>query len=189
MAQPSSRVPYEEYLALEARSETKHEYLAGVLYAMAGGTPEHARLQVNVASAILAGLGRPCAVFSSDLRVRIDATDRATYPDVTVVCGAMQTSPVDKNAVTNPTLIVEVTSETSEADDRGEKFGHYRRLSALEEYVIVSGRAAHIEVWRRNERGRWELADEAGPEGTVELASVGGRLNVAAIYANPLSRA
>jgi Uma2 family endonuclease len=187
MAQPSSHATYAEYLALEAKADMKHEYVAGVIYAMAGGTPEHARLQMNIGAALLSALrGRPCAVFSSDLRVRIDATDRATYPDVTVVCGPMQTSPIDKNAVTNPTLIVEVTSESTEADDRGEKFGHYRHLAALQEYVIVSGRTAHVEVWRRNERARWELADEAGPKGAVHLASIDVKVDVGAIYANPL---
>ena len=181
-------VPYAEYLALEARGDGKHEYIAGTVYAMAGGTPEHARLQMNVGSALLAGLrGRPCAVFSSDLRVRIDATDRSTYPDVTVVCGAMKTSPIDKDAVTNPTLLVEVTSESTEADDRGDKFGHYRQIPTLQEYVIVSGRAPHVEVWRRNERGRWELADEGGPQSILHLGSIDVKLDVGSIYANPLA--
>jgi Uma2 family endonuclease len=188
MAQQAGRVPYEEYLALEAKADGKHEYVAGMVYAMAGGTPEHARLQMAVGRALGNALqGRPCAIFSSDLRVRIDATDRATYPDVTVVCGKMETSAVDKHAVTNPTLIVEITSETTEADDRGEKFGHYRHLESLKEYVIVSGRTARIEVWRRNERQKWELAEEAEPGGTVELASVLVRLDVAEVYRNPLA--
>jgi len=134
MAQRSPHVTYAEYLALEAKADGKHEYVAGTIYAMAAGTPEHARLQVSMSSALASGLrGRPCAVYSSDLRVRIDATDRATYPDVTVVCGPIQTSSVDKDAVVNPTVLVEVTSETTEAADRGEKFGHYRRLASLQE--------------------------------------------------------
>jgi Uma2 family endonuclease len=188
MAQRAPHVSYAEYLALEEKSETKHEFIAGVIYAMAGGTPEHARLQMNVGSALLAGLrGRPCAVFSSDLRVRIEATDRATYPDVTVVCGSLTTSPVDKHAITNPTLIVEVTSESTEADDRGDKFGHYRRVASLQEYVLVSGRAPYVEVWRKNDRGRWELADEAGPDGRVRLASLDLALDVGALYENPLA--
>jgi Uma2 family endonuclease len=186
MAQPSSRVPYEEYLALEAKADTKHEYVAGVVYAMAGETPEHARLQARVIIALSAGLtGKPCEVYTSDLRVRIEATDRTTYPDVSVVCGPPETSPVDKNAITNPKVLVEVTSESTEADDRGEKFGHYRRISSLEEYVIVSGRLPHLEVWRRNERGRWELADEARAGGRVHLSSVDVALEVAAIYESP----
>jgi Uma2 family endonuclease len=188
MAQRVPHVSYADYLALEATGDGKHEYIAGVIYAMAGGSPEHARLQVRISSALTSGLrGRPCAVFSSDLRVRIDATDRSTYPDVTVVCGALQMSPLDKDGVTNPTLLVEVTSESTEADDRGDKFGHYRRLESLKEYVIVSSRAPHIEVWRKNERGRWELADEAGAKGKAQLASVDVALDLGDIYDNPLA--
>ncbi|MGO9713627.1 MAG: Uma2 family endonuclease [Polyangiaceae bacterium] len=188
MAQRVPHVPYADYLALEAKGDGKHEYVGGVIYAMAGGTPEHARLQANMTAALLAGLrGRPCAVFSSDLRVRIDATDRSTYPDVTVVCGAIETSSLDKDAVTNPTLLVEVTSESTEADDRGDKFAHYRQLASLQEYVIVGSRTPHIEVWRRNERGRWELADEGGPGAKLQLGSIDVGLDVAGVYANPLA--
>jgi Uma2 family endonuclease len=187
VSQRSPHATYADYLALEAKADGKHEYLAGMIYAMAGGTPEHARLQMNVGAALLAGLrGRPCAVFSSDLRVRVDATDRSTYPDVTVVCGPMKRSPIDKDAVTNPTVLVEVTSESTEASDRGEKFGHYRHLESLREYVIVSGDRAHVEVWRRNERDRWELADEGDAGATVHLASIEVSLDVGALYANPL---
>jgi Uma2 family endonuclease len=107
---------------------------------------------------------------------------------VTVVCGALQTSALDKDAVTNPTLLVEVTSDATEADDRGAKFGHYRRLPSLQEYVVVSGHTAHVEVWRRSDRSRWELADEAGPTGSVQLASLEAPLDVGALYANPLAR-
>jgi Uma2 family endonuclease len=189
MAQRSPHSTYAEYLALEAKADGKHEYAAGTIVAMAGGTPEHARLQANAIALLAAGLrGRPCAVYSSDLRVRIEATDRSTYPDATVVCGSIQVSSTDKDAVTNPTLLVEVTSESTEATDRGEKFSHYRRIPSLAEYVIVGGRSPRVEVWRKNDRGRWELADEAGPEGSVHPASIDVRLDVASLYASPLAR-
>lgn len=188
MAQRAHHVPYSEYLALEASGDGKHDYVAGMVYAMAGGTPEHARLKAALSLALGAALrGKPCAVYSSDLRVRIEATDRSTYPDVTVVCGALKTSAVDNDAVINPTLLVEVTSESTEANDRGEKFGHYREIPSLQEYVIVSGRTPRVEVWRRNDRGRWELTDEAGPEGAVHLASIDVRVDAAEIYRDPLA--
>lgn len=188
MAQRILHVPYSEYLALEAKGDGKHDYIAGMIYAMAGGTPEHARLQAILTVVLGAALrGKPCAVFSSDLRVRIEATDRSTYPDVTVVCGALQTSSADKDAVINPTLIVEVTSESTEADDRGDKFRHYREIASLQEYVIVGGRTPWVEVWRRNDHGRWELADEAGPQGAVHLASIDVRVDMTEIYSNPLA--
>jgi Uma2 family endonuclease len=105
MAEPATgRVTYEEYLAAEAMSDTKHEYLRGEVFAMASGTPTHARLAMTVGHAFGNALAaRPCAVFSSDLRVRIEGTDLSTYPDLVIVCGSFESSKIDPNAVTNPT--------------------------------------------------------------------------------------
>ena len=186
-------VPYQEYLALEEKSPTKHEWLDGVIFdmeahGMAGGTPNHAGLAAAVT--LLLGLqlrGKPCRVFSSDLKVRVLATGLATYPDLTVVCSKLETDPQDANAVTNPTLLVEVLSDSSEAYDRGEKFAHYRRLPSLREYVLVSHLTPRIEVWRRNESSRWELAQEACVGEQAELASVACALPVDEVYADPLA--
>jgi Uma2 family endonuclease len=100
---------YAEYLEFERTSDVKHEYLRGEVFAMAGGTPEHARLAANVISELGGALrGRPCSVFTSDVRVRIETTDRSTYPDVTVVCDRLQRAADDPDAITNPVVIVEV---------------------------------------------------------------------------------
>ncbi len=181
-------VSYADYVALEARSDAKHEWLDGVVYDMAGGTPRHAALTMAVGISVGVELGgKPCRVFSSDLKVRIPATGLATYPDLTIVCGKLETSPDDPNAVTNPTLIVEVLSDATEAYDRGEKFGHYRRLDSLREYVLVSQRSKRIEVWRKNDRGKWELAEDAGAGERATLMSIGSTLDVDAVYADPLA--
>ena len=157
-------VPYAEYLAMEEKSATKHEWLDGIVYDLMHGR-RHAgprRARGGHHRLVGAGLrGKPCRAISSDLRVRVPATGLSTYADVTVVCGKLETDPEDANAVTNPTLLVEVLSDSTEAYDRGEKFAHYRRLPSLREYVLVSQHAPRIEIWRRNERGRWELAQEA----------------------------
>ncbi|MFS8065099.1 MAG: Uma2 family endonuclease [Byssovorax sp.] len=188
-------ISYAEYLALEEQSPTKHEWLDGVIRdlnapASSGSTtPNHAGLAAAVT--LLLGLqlrGKPCRVFSSDLKVRILATGLATYPDLTVVCSKLETDPEDANAVTNPTLLVEVLSDSSEAYDRGEKFAHYRRLPSLREYVLVSHLASRIEVWRRNESDRWELAQEACAGEQAELASVACALPVDEVYADPLAQ-
>lgn len=186
-------VSYADYLTLEETSTTKHEWLDGTVYdlheqGMAGGTPDHAGLAAAVT--ILLGVqlrGKPCRAFSSDLKVRVSATGLTTYADVTIVCGKLETAAEDANAVTNPTLIVEVLSDSTEAYDRGEKFGHYRRIPSLREYVIVSQHERSIEVWRKNERGRWELAQEAGPGEDAALTSIGCTLPVDEVRANPLS--
>lgn len=112
VAQAEPVMTYAEYLELERRSEEKHEYLRGEVWAMAGGTPGHAKIAANVTGALIAALrGKPCGVFSSDLRVRVTETDRSTYPDVTVICGKREAAADDENAVVNPTLIVEVLSD------------------------------------------------------------------------------
>jgi len=159
-----------------------------VIYDMAGGTPDHARLAAAVTAQFVVQLrGRPCSAFSSDLKIKVPATGLTTYPDVSVVCGKVETTKESPNVVTNPTLLVEVLSDSTEAYDRGEKFAHYRRLSSLREYVLVSQHKPQIEVFRRNEGGRWELAEEAGAGERVALTSVGCVLVVDEVYADPLA--
>jgi Uma2 family endonuclease len=189
MAQPApGRATYAAYLAAEETSLVKHEYLRGEVFAMAGGTPTHARLAAALIGELRNALAdRPCEVFTSDLRVRIDATDLSTYPDVTVVCGDFQHSDIDRNAVINPILLVEVLSESTEAYDRGEKFAHYRRLPSLREYVLVSGTEPRLESYARNAAGEWVL-HEAGPGESLLLRSLEGvRLATDVVYRNRLA--
>jgi Uma2 family endonuclease len=182
-----ARMSYEEYLERERASTTKHEYLRGEVFAMAGGSLEHARLALRVGHLITAGIAqRPCEAFSADARVRVDETDLSTYPDVTVICGRIERSPRDGEAAINPTVLVEVLSDSSEAYDRGEKFAHYRRIASLQEYVLVSQRERRIEVFRRTAGGRWELG-EATAGGRVVLESIGVELAVDDVYVSALA--
>lgn len=177
---------YGEYLSFERTSDEKHEYVNGRVYSMAGGSPEHARLAASAARMLGVALaGRPCVVFSSDARVRIEATGRSTYPDLTVVCGRLVSAKDDPDAIANPTVIVEVLSETTEANDRGDKWAHYRLLPTLGDYVLVSQSTPRIEVFRR-EGDHWRYSD-AGPGQRVQLASVGADLSVDELYRNPLA--
>ena len=186
-------VSYAEYLAMEEKSLTKHEWLDGVVYDMAalgmsGGTPEHSGLAAAIG--VLLGVqlrGKPCRVFSSDLRVRVPATGISTYPDLAIVCRKLETADDDPHAATNPTVIVEVLSGSSEAYDRGKKFAHYRRIPSLREYVLVAQDEPRIEVFRRNETGQWELAQEAGAGESAALASIGCTLAVDEVYEDPLA--
>jgi Uma2 family endonuclease len=178
---------YAEYLAAEALSDVRHEFLNGEVWEMAGGTPEHAGLAAAISGELRGALrGKPCRVFSSDLRIRIQETGLSTYPDVAVVCGQLATAVEDEQAAVNPVVLVEVLSPTTEGYDRGAKAAHYRRIPALREYVLVSPSEPRIEVHRRTESGRWELL-EARPGERIELASLGVGLDVSAIYANPLA--
>ena len=179
-----SFVTYEEYLEAEQESATKHEWLDGVIYAMAGGTLEHSRLASRMNAALEAAFPK-CVVFQSDAMVFVRATELSTYADVTVVCGAVESQKVERNgrgldeALLNPTVIVEVLSDSTEEYDRGEKFAHYMKIHSLREYVLVSQSTHRIEVFRRPERGHW-LHDEARSGESILV--LGATIHVDEIY-------
>ncbi len=175
---------YAEYLAQEAASQSKHEFLRGDVWAMSGGTPEHGRLAVRAGALLTSALQkRPCVVYSSDVRIRIQTTDRSTYPDLSVVCGKDEHASDDPDAITNPIVIVEVLSPSTERSDRGEKFAHYQRLASLQEYVLVAQDAPRVEVFRR-QGSSWLLTIfEAGT--SLTLTSIGATFSVDELYADP----
>lgn len=185
MSEPAPRVEmsFADYIAREKTSEVKHQFLDGEVVAMAGGTLEHALLAANVIGGLTNAVrGGPCRVFSSDARIRVSETGLTTYPDVSVICGPIERDPDDPNTATNPTLIVEVLSESTEAFDRGKKFEHYRKMPSLMAYLLVSQDEPLIEIYTRNQDGTWTLA-EARPPGDVRVEALGCRLSVAEIYA------
>jgi Uma2 family endonuclease len=187
MTEPAkAKLTYGEYLALEQSTQIKHEYLDGAVRAMAGGTLEHGRLASEMSYLVRGALtGRPCVVFSSDAKVRIEATNRSTYPDLTIVCGELERSARDAEAIANPTVIVEVISESTEGYDRGEKFRHYRRIDSLREYVLVSQAQPLVEVWRRE--GEAWLPSEFGPGQEARLESIDASISIDALYAAALA--
>jgi len=179
---------YASYVAAEATAESRHEYLRGLIYAMAGGTLEHAALASPLARHVGNALeGKPCRVFSADARVRVAATDMTTYPDLSVVCGELERAPEDERAMLNPVVIFEVLSDSTEAYDRGAKASHYRHIPALKEYVLVSQAEPCVEVQRRNSNGHWEIHEfRAGEQ--ARLTSIGVALSVDELYRDPLAR-
>lgn len=188
MAQPARKLAYTfaEYLAIDDASDTRHEYVNGDVLAMSGGTLEHSQIAANVIGELGAQLrGRPCSVFTSDARVRVLATGLATYPDVTVVCGSIERDPENKQTITNPIVLVEVLSDSTESYDREEKLAHYRRIPSLREYLLVSQRARMITHLSRNDDGSWTLRD-VEPPGAVRLPSIGCELVFDEVYRNPL---
>jgi len=172
---------YEDYLALERATDQRHEWLDGQAYAMAGGTLTHAELAAAVAAELRSlALTCGCKVYNSDAKVRVLATKLATYPDASMVCGPVATDPADRHAMTNPALLVEVLSDTTEAYDRGDKAAHYRHLPSLKDYVLVSQHTRRIEVYSR-EGDHWTLrVAEAG--GAVPLTALEGALSVDRVY-------
>ncbi len=174
---------YEDYLAIERSTDQRHEWLDGRAYAMAGGTLTQGALAAAIMGELRGlALSCGCQVYSSDAKVRVLATGLATYPDASVVCGALQVDPADAHAMVNPAMLVEVLSEGTERYDRGEKFEHYRRIESLRDYVMVSQYKALLEVYSRGDDNLWTLR-EAGPGQSVPLTALRGVLDTDRVYA------
>jgi len=179
---PRHRYTLKEYLELEEVARVRHEFYQGDIYAIAGGTPEHAAM----AAAITAILGRQvdpksCRVYSSDLRVRVLATGLATYPDVTLICGRSERDPESATHVTNPKLVVEVLSRGTADYDRGEKLEHYRQISSLQGVVLADHETERIDLCARTD-GSWSVRTFGAGE-VVPLAMVNATISVDDVYA------
>ena len=184
MGEAASRVKMtpEEYLAFERASDEKHEYVDGEIFAMSGGTYEHSLLATGIARELGNALGdRPCDVHGSDMKIRIVATNRFFYSDVSVVCGSPVFADDARDSVLNPKVIVEVLSDSTERYDRGEKFAHYRRIDALQDYVLVSQTEPLIEHFSRQADGSWRYR-ALGPGEQLVLASIECTIAVNRIY-------
>ena len=176
--------PFDEYLALESNSDTKHEWINGLIYAMSRGTPEHGRLSAAMMRAL--PQTADCRVYSSDTLLYVEKAQHSTYADASIVCGAILTRGAkDKNgkrlgeAITNPRVVVEVLSKSTEHRDRNERFALFQQLESLEEYVLVSQDERRIEV-RRREGRNWSTEARGAGE-TIRIHGLD--ISVDAIYA------
>lgn len=174
---------YEQYLSAQETSELRLEYFDGEIYAMAGGTPEHAALSARVIAALSTAVQERCVVYTTDLRVRVEASGLSTYPDASVVCGASQPSTIDRNAVINPTVLVEVTSASTEDYDRGEKLSHYKQIPSLCAVLIFSHQQRRVTIsfrdgaqWATREFRSQESFAVPGIDITLEVDAVYGTL-------------
>lgn len=181
------RYSFREYVTVADEANVKLEFVDGEICAMAGGSPEHAAIAANISAALSAQLkGRGCRVHSSDLRIRVRETGLAAYPDVSVVYGTIERDPDDANTVTNPKVVVEVLSPSTEDYDRGEKLAHYKRLAGLSAIVLVAWDRAELEVWERASDARWTR--RLATSGKLELASAPCTLDVDAAYHDELGQ-
>jgi Uma2 family endonuclease len=180
---PEPYVSYADYLAVEAESDLRWEWLDGQMWAMAGGTPAHSAIGTNIAGLLFLALrGRPCRPYNADLRLRVPASGLAFHADVAVMCGPPARDAEDPNAVTNPTVLVEVLSKSTERLDRFDKFLHYRKLPSFREYLLVSQTEARVQHFRKNDDGTWQLTEYTAG-GVVPLASIDVALPVDEVYA------
>ncbi len=179
--QPRTFTP-EEYLELERKSEYRSEYLDGQIYAMSGGTPRHSLITTNISGEIRSRLkGTSWRTYGTDLKVSTPG-ELYTYLDVTVVCGEMRYRDDKKDICTNPILLVEVLSPSTEAYDRGAKWVQYQAIDTLQTYVMVSQQTPRVEQYVRQPNGDWMLSAVTGLHGSIHLASIECTLVLRDIY-------
>lgn len=176
---------FDEYLARERNAECKSEYYRGQIFAMAGATPRHNRICVNLLIALGNRLsGTTCFPYHGEQRLRIQSVGLSTYPDVAVICGELEPDPQDRDAAVNPRVIVEVLSPSTEQYDRGKKFDCYREIPTLQEYILVSQENPQVERFVRQVDGSWLLTIFKGSESQLELTSLSIGLPFAEIFKN-----
>jgi Uma2 family endonuclease len=175
---------FEDYLATErAQTQVKHEYVDGKVFAMTGASFNHNLIVLNLGSELRAKLkDRPCHVLPSDMRVRIQAANAGTYPDLVALCEAPRFHDQRRDVLINPALLVEVLSRSTEAYDRGGKFAIYRRLPSLKDYVLVNRDRPLVEVYTRQPDGRWLLDAMEGMDGEVRFESIACAVAMREIY-------
>ena len=172
----------EEYLAFEREADIKHEYCNGQLYAMSGASRAHNLISLNIAGELRSQLKRrPCEVYMSEMRVLVDAARSYRYPDVVVACDVPRFQDDVFDTLLNPTVIVEVLSQSTEARDRGEKFAEYAQLVSLREYILVAQKTVHVEHYFR-QGTRWVSREYRDLDAVLQLESIGCALPLRDIY-------
>jgi Uma2 family endonuclease len=151
----SRRTTYADYLAAEQSSERRHEFIDGVIVAMAGGSYEHNAIAGHFAGLFMARMSSGCLYYTPDQRFWIESTTRGRYSDGSIICGKPVPPAHDDQAATNPVIVVEVLSPTSEGDDEGDKRRDFQSLASLQAYVLAAQDARRVKVYRRTERGDW----------------------------------
>ena len=182
-AVPEHYLTLQDYLQLEETSETKHEYYQGAIYDLAGANMRHNIIVANVIGNLYMQLReKKCTVVPSDLRIKVEAIGLYTYPDVSVICGEIGYADGRQDTVTNPSLIIEVLSPSSENYDCGLKFQHYRTLASLQEYLLIAQDRARVELYVRQQEHQWLLMEFTGIDQVIPLTSIGCSLTLTAIY-------
>jgi Uma2 family endonuclease len=182
IAEKILRTP-EEYLAKERQADSRSEFYRGEMSAMPRSNWAHTRIKDNLARHAGNQLeGGPCEVYSSDLRVKVSASGLYTYPDITIVCDEAQFEDAEVDTLLNPRVVAEVLSESTEKYDRGAKFGHYRQLPSVQEYVLVAHDQPLVERYVRQEDTTWTLKEYRGLEQTFEFVTAPVRIPLADIY-------
>jgi Uma2 family endonuclease len=186
MAHALQTPPYisaQDYLDQELEAETKHEYIDGEVHAMAGVSDAHVKVTGNAYALLKSHLrGSGCSTYITDMKVRIGQDEAFFYPDVMVTCEPSDQLPEQDLVKNHPKLIIEVLSPSTEAHDRGKKFMLYRKLTSLEEYLLIDPRSYYVELFRRENDIQWSLTAIEGADSLLKLSSVGLQCTLADLY-------
>lgn len=180
---PKTKLTPAEYLEFERKSEERHEYLNGEIFAMSGAKRNHNVIAWNIGGELRQKLkGKNCEAYPADMRVFIPETGLYTYPDLVIVCGAPQFQDDVFDTLLNPVLIIEVLSDSTESYDRGKKFQHYRSTESLQEYVLIAQDEARIEKYVRSGDGFWFFTEAVGLDSEIEFSSIECRIALGEVY-------
>jgi Uma2 family endonuclease len=182
--QPKTFVTPEEYLDLERKAEFKSEYHDGKIFAMSGGSTRHDDIVAQLSGLVHQHLrgNKKCKWYTANMRMLVEASGLCTYPDLSVVCGKRSYADTHVDTLTNPTLLVEVLSPSTEDYDRGRKAAMYRRIPSLQELLIISQDSYEVELSRRMPDGSWSLLEAVGLEASVDLQSIAYTLRLSELY-------
>jgi Uma2 family endonuclease len=181
-SEPIANLTLEQYLEIERAAEVRSEFIDGQMVAMAGGTLQHATLQINIVGELRDRLqGTGCRPLGSDFRIHV-SRQYSTYPDVAVVCGKVILSPGQNDSYTNPAVVVEILSPSSEKYDRGEKFRRYRTLESLKDYILVDQRRVLVEHFTRQLDKTWALRDYQNLDDELRIETISVQIPLQKIY-------
>ncbi|HEX8316003.1 MAG TPA: Uma2 family endonuclease [Flavisolibacter sp.] len=178
-------ISIKEYLAAEETSDVKHEYYKGEVFAMAGRSIAHNRIVRNVLTALDNFLqDKGCEVFPSDLKVYNEANTLFTYPDISIVCGEAERWNHRNDTITNPVVLIEILSKSTQGYDRGQKFHLYRSIPSVKEYILISSFETLVERYTKQAAGFWNFRETANPEDLFQIESIGFPCPVKELYRN-----
>jgi Uma2 family endonuclease len=178
-------ISIEDYLAAEETAEVKHEYYQGEVFAMAGGSIAHNRIVRNVLAALDNFLkGKGCEVFPSDLKVHNEANTLFTYPDISIVCGKPERWANRNDTITNPAVLIEVLSKSTQGYDRGQKFHLYRSIPSLKEYILISSTEIFVERYTKQATGFWNFRETSNPEDNFQVETIDFSCPIKELYRN-----
>ncbi len=183
VAYGKNKFTVEEYLELERNSVEKHEFYKGEIFDMSGASSRHNIISINLITSISVQLkGKSCRPYGSDMRINIPENSLFTYPDISIICGDVISSPQDGDTATQPIIIIEILSPSTRQYDRGGKFKLYRDIPSLKEYLLVDSESINIEAFRINERKQWELQEYKSSADILTFPSLNIQVSLEDIY-------